>query len=128
MKKLILTVSILSFAALGKSQDTTRCYGKTELRKIAKTAIQKQECDSLLKITNRQLKVKMELLADDDAQLILLKQVVSKNEGIIANKQTQLDETTKLLKREVRRKKVWKFVSSSSMVILGAVIVVLALR
>lgn len=95
---------------------------------MATTILKLQECTHLLDITNKQLRVKMELLADDDAQLILLKKQIADNEAIIANKNQEIKELNKLLKKEVRRKKFWKFATCATAVVSGILIVVLAIR
>ncbi len=107
--------------------DSLQCFSPIETRKIAKIILQSKECEQLLDITNKQLRIKMEIIADSDTQIKILKNVSKNQESIIANKQTQLDETSKALKREVRRKKFWKWVSTSTAV-AGVIIVVIAVH
>lgn len=70
----------------------------------------------------------MEVIADQDAQLIVLNKVSKDKDIIIENKSQQIKEQEKLLKREVRRKKFWKFCASGTAVVGGVIIVILAIR
>lgn len=130
LKKLVLTVWILLSALGGNAQksDSVKCYTQEELRKIAMTYFKYEECKNLLLTTNNQLRNRMEVIEDQDLQLKLLNKSISHLDTIIANKQDQIDETTKLLKRETRRKKFWKWCTHSVTVVAGVVIVVLATR
>lgn len=100
----MLTLSISSYAQTGPS-DSVKCYNASELRKIAITFVKKQECDTLLKITNKQLRLKMEIIADQDAQLVLLKKESSIKEGIIANKEAQITGLKDSLHKSERKNK-----------------------
>ena len=105
MKTLVTILSIALFVVTGKAQsDSVKCYTKEELRKIAIMTIKKQECENLLSIVNKQLTIKMEIIDDQDGQIRLLKKVGSDKDSIIVNKDSQLTEAKKLLKKEHRRK------------------------
>lgn len=127
----VLTLWILLSATTGRAQtssDTVKCFGKSELRKIAVVIVKKQQCDSLLSITNRQLSLKMQILADADAQLILLKKEGAARESIIANKQEQIQSLTTDLKRSERKRKFTKLLWAGTSVIMGGVIIATLLK
>lgn len=124
---------LILFATLSKAQtkvipDSLQCFTPSETRKIAVTILKEKECAQLLNITNKQLSNRMEVIADQDAQLILLNKVSKDKDVIIENKSQQIKEHEKLLKREVRRKKFWKFCASGTAAVAGVIIVILAIR
>ena len=126
---LSLLTSIVSLHAQTKVvPDSMQCFSPQETRKVAITILQNKECQSLLAVTNKQLGIKMELLADDDAQLILLNKVSKDKDLIIDNKNKELTEQGKLLKKEIRHKKMWKFLTVTSTVVFGVLLVIVAVK
>lgn len=122
--RLILLSSILLSGRVGKSQsDTVRCFGQTELRKIALAEIRGTECQNLLDITNKQLKLKMEIVSDQDSQIKILKKITSDKDSIIVNKEDQLVETKTLLRKEHRKKNWTKIGWITSVIVLVTLLV-----
>jgi len=101
------------------SSDTSKCYGVTNLRKIALKLTQGQECDTLLKladsvIVNRNITID---LLNDNIQGYKMES--SLKESIISRKQQEIDSVNLQLK-SVNRKLSWtKFGWGSSTLILS---------
>ena len=64
--QLLLLSWTASFAQLGVSKDTSRTYGITELRKIAKTAVDLNTCDTLFATSKKMLANRDTLLKEKD--------------------------------------------------------------
>lgn len=99
LTSLMLLLSISSSAQTG-TNDSVKCYTTSELRKIAAQMIKKQECDTLLKITNKQLALKLEVVSDQDTQLKILKKESDLKEGIIAEKESKIQNLTDSVKKQ----------------------------
>jgi len=87
------------YAQIGVSKDTIRCYGITELRLIARTAVDLNTCDTLLsiaksKITNRQALIEEQRV--EISKFTSLNQV--KDEVIVVR-----DNTIKDQKKEIKK-------------------------
>ena len=98
---LILLSSIALFSQ--SSADTSRCYGVTDLRKIALKLTEGQECDTLLKIADSQL-------SNRDTTIVYLNEVISGfkqesslKESIILARETELKAVNLQLKKTKRK-------------------------
>lgn len=98
---LILLSSIALFSQ--SSADTSRCYGVTDLRKIALKLTEGQECDTLLKIADAQL-------SNRDTTIVYLNEVISGfkqesslKESIILARETELKAVNLQLKKTKRK-------------------------
>jgi len=98
---LILLSSIALFSQ--SSADTSRCYGVTDLRKIALKLTEGQECDTLLKIADAQL-------SNRDTTIVYLNEVISGfkqesslKESIILARETELKAINLQLKKTKRK-------------------------
>lgn len=108
--------------------DTIKCYTVPELRKIASALVKKEECDTLLKITNKQLRLKMEILADQDAQLVILNKESNLKEKIIGEKDLKIQSLTADLKKSERQKKWLKFGWVSTSCVFAATFIFLLIK
>lgn len=109
----MLILLILSLENPGKAQtitkpDTVKCYNQTELRRIASVFLHDQEMTRLLDITNRQLKIKLEIIDNQDTQIKILNKLKSDQEVIITSVKDQRDSAEKAYKKERRRHKLTK--------------------
>lgn len=93
----MLIVSTNLSGQTGSKPDSIKCYNTTELRKIAVIIIKKQECDTLLQISNKQLSIKDTIIKDKDSQITILKKESS-------YKQEQIQDLTKVIKKYNRQK------------------------
>lgn len=99
---LLLNWTVLS----GQSfTDTTKCYGVTDLRKIAVKLTQGQQCDTLLKIANSQISNRDSVIALKDKTIAGYKTESSLKESIISVHKQEIDTINLQLKKTKR--KLW---------------------
>jgi hypothetical protein len=98
---LILMNSTPSLEA--QSSDTTRCYGVTDLRKIAVKLTEGQECDTLLKLSEIQLQNRDTTIIILNKSITGLKTESSLKESIISRKQQEIDTINLQLKKTKRQ-------------------------
>ena len=101
---LILLSWTASFAQ--SSTDTTRCYGVTDLRKIALKLTEGQQCDTLLKIADSQLSNRDTSISILNKQITGYKAESSLKESIIIARETELKAVNLQLKK-TQRKLLW---------------------
>lgn len=102
----ILLISISwtqSFAQTGS--DTTKCYNKTELKKIATGLVRANECDSLLKLTELDVQKADSVIMAKDSIIIQGMIIIGSQETIIEGKQGDIDRLVKLVNKNDRQKK-----------------------
>lgn len=89
-----------SYAQDGKpGQDTTRCYGITELRYIANTVVELQTCDTLLSVANTKLVNRDSLIKEKGVEISMLNKQLVLKDNII----TEKDKEIKDLKDDVEK-------------------------
>jgi len=88
-----------------QSSDTVRCYGVTNLRKIAIILTKGQRCDTLLKLSELQLQNRDTTILLLNKSINGLKTESSIKESIISKKQTEIDIINLQLKKTKR--KLW---------------------
>lgn len=89
-----------------QSNDTTRCYGVTTLRKIAVTLMKGQHCDTLLKLSELQIQNRDTTIGILNTTITSLKIESSLKETIISRKQQEID-TINLQLKQTKRKLFW---------------------
>jgi len=77
---------ILLLGTIGKSQDTTKCYTRVELQKIAVKVIRANECDTLLINTEKQNQSLLVKLDNKDKEIINLNKENNLRNSIIVGK------------------------------------------
>jgi len=77
---------ILLLGTIGKSQDTTKCYTRVELQKIAIKVIRANECDTLLTNTEKQNQSLLVKLDNKDKEIINLNKENNLRNSIIVGK------------------------------------------
>jgi hypothetical protein len=91
---------IQSFAQTSNNLDTVRCYGITDLRKIATRFTEANLCDSLLFITENQL-VNRDGVIVNKQEIINLKDLqLSYKDSIIFEKNIIIEQKDKEIKKE----------------------------
>lgn len=97
---LLVNWTVLS-AQPGVLKDTSRCYGLTELRKIAKTAIDLNTCDTLLLTSKKMLANRDTLIKEKDYTITqysltvgIKDQMIKNREDTIAVKNTRIKKLT----------------------------------
>lgn len=85
------------------SNDTVRCYGVTELRQIALTLTKGAECDTLLKVSELQLKNRDSLILLKDNTISNYRSESAYKEAIISVKNQHIDTINLQLKKTTRK-------------------------
>lgn len=116
---LILTLSTSLYSQ--KSSDTTRCFGVTKLKSLSIKLIKCKECDTLLKISDKQLVIKDSIINFKSLQVANLNKQMMLSDTIIARKDKDIENLTKSLNRSMLREKTLRFGCLGS----GAVLVLL---
>jgi len=107
---LLLMISIGSFAqGLKPSSDTIRCYGITELRKIAAVMDDAVKYQSLYNNANVKLAVKDSMMFIKDKKNESLQTEVNLNGSIIKNNNNQIQSLTGDIKKADTKIKFLKF-------------------
>jgi uncharacterized protein (DUF3084 family) len=103
--QLLLINWTASFAQHGVSKDTSRCYGLTELRKIAKTAVDLNTCDTLLSNSKKMLANRDTLIKEKDYTITQYSLTVGIKDQIIKNREDTLAVRDKKIKKLHNQKK-----------------------
>jgi len=103
--------------------DSLKKFTPTQVRKMGDVIVKLHECDTLLSTTNQQLNVCQDKVQDQQEQLVFLKRENSDRDTIIANKNVQIQDFNKLLKKLDRRVKWTKFGWISTTAILGGLLI-----
>lgn len=77
---------IVLFVTVGKSQDTIKCYNRSELQKIANKIVRANECDTLLINTEKQNQNLLIKLGNKDSEIINLNKENNFRDTIIVGK------------------------------------------
>lgn len=88
---LLLLNLILLLGTIGKSQDTTKCYTRVELQKIAIKVIRANECDTLLINTEKQNQSLLVKLDNKDKEIINVNKENNLRNSIIVGKIKDLE-------------------------------------
>ena len=91
LKVLLLLNLILLLGTIGKSQDTTKCYTRVELQKIAIKVIRANECDTLLINTEKQNQSLLVKLDNKDKEIINVNKENNLRNSIIVGKIKDLE-------------------------------------
>jgi len=129
MKKsnLFLTLLIQLFwihlsAQTGKPiQDTTRCYGITELQKISAGLVAGKACDTLLANCENKLANRDVTILEKDFEIAKLNSVDDVNKSIITEREKTIEEKKTEIKKKSRIIKWLKFGWGSSVAVLTGV-------
>lgn len=105
---LTLTLSLASFSQT-LNKDTTRCLGITQLREIAIKLIKCKECDTLLKISDKQLAIKDSILNFKSLQITNLTKQVNLFDTIVMRKDSDIKRLTNDLNSSLTREKYWSY-------------------
>lgn len=107
MQKLILFILLIQInwiqLSAQPSSDTSKCYGVTTLRKIALKLIQGQQCDTLLKISERQIQNRDSVISIKDKEITGYKTESSLKESIISVKEQEKQTINLQLKHTKRQ-------------------------
>lgn len=102
---LILSISLYS----QKSSDTTRCFGITQLKSLSIKLIKCKECDTLLKISDKQLLIKDSIINFKSLQLVNLNKQLVLSDTIISRKNQDISNLTKSLNEFKLKEKVFRY-------------------
>jgi uncharacterized protein (DUF3084 family) len=108
--QLLLLSWTASFAQLGVSKDTSRTYGITELRKIAKTAVDLNTCDTLFATSKKMLANRDTLLKEKDYTITQYSLTVGLKNQQIKNREDTL---------AVRDRKIRKLNNQKKAILVG---------
>lgn len=89
----------------GVSKDTSRCYNLTELRKIAKTAVDLHTCDTLLANSKKMLANRDTLIKEKDYTITQYSLTVGLKDQMIKNREDTLAVRDKRIKKLTNQKK-----------------------
>jgi len=97
---LLLTILILTswIVSYGQASDTVKCYNIAELRKIATLITQKQECDTVLGLTNARVVIQDSLISNYQEQIYGFKTTLAFKDTIIQNQGYKIAGLEKSLK------------------------------
>lgn len=114
---------ILLSGLTGRAQDTTITYTRTELQKIALKVVYAAECDSLLKLSDKEVGNLRFVVWDKDEEIKKLNMISTQKELIITGKDNEIKAINLQLERSQRKLKWTKFgwASSSVALIVGIV-------
>jgi hypothetical protein len=107
---LILIILLLSNWTVLSAQitDSTACYKKQELQKIAVKLVKYKECDSLYKLQEKQILIKDSIILKQ-SQIIIIKDTIINNHKSISNiKDIKIDNLEESLNDEKNRHKITK--------------------
>jgi len=121
--QLLLINWTASFAQLGVSKDTSRCYGLTELRKIAKTAVDLHTCDTLLANSKNMLANRDTLIKEKDYTIAQYSLTVGLKDQQIKNREDSLAVKERRISKLNDQKK-WIKVGWISTAILEAALII----
>lgn len=111
----------VSYAQHGKiNPDTVRCYGYTELQKIAATLVEGKACDTLLSISNAKLANRDSLIEEKSNEIDNLNQQLHLKDKIITLKEDTIIQLNEDLIKEARKLKWTKFGWVSTSALLSA--------
>lgn len=119
---------ILLYAGVSKSQstvvipDTVKCYGRTDLQKIATKVTRAAECDSLLVKTEGQNKDLLVKLDNKNSEISKLNKESSLKDTVITGQKAQIDKDEKSIKRLDRVVKALKIGWVATTVVLGGLV------
>lgn len=102
---LILSISLYS----QRSSDTTRCFGLTQLKSLSIKLIKCKECDTLLKISDKQLLIKDSIINFKSLQLENLNKQLVLSDTIIAKKNEDISNLTKSLNQSRLKEKAFRW-------------------
>lgn len=108
--QLLLISWTVSSAQLGVSKDTSRTYGITELRKIAKTAVDLNTCDTLLSNSKKMLANRDTLLKEKDYTITQYSLTVGIKDQFIKNREDTI---------AVRNKRIHKLNNQKKGILIG---------
>ncbi len=103
---LLILLSLIPLSGISQVSDTSRCYGVTELRKIALALTKGQHCDTMLTICDSISENQEQIILLKDRQVANLKSESSLKESIISKKE-QEKQTIQLNLDRVTRKLTW---------------------
>lgn len=104
---LILTLSTSLYSQ--KSSDTTRCFGVSKLKSLSIKLLKCKECDTLLKISDKQLVIKDSIINLKSLQIDHLDKQLMFSNTIINGMTNDIDKLTKSLNRSILREKVYRW-------------------
>lgn len=105
---LILTLS-LKLSSQTSSKDTIRCFGVTQLRGIAIKLAKCTECDTLLKIADKQIFIKDSTINLKTIQISNLEKQVNLCNTVIEGKSHDITRLTNDLNSAITKKEYWKY-------------------
>ncbi len=121
---LLLTNSILSYC---QTQDSVKCYNRTQLQAIAKTILDGKEAQALLKVCDKTSLYQDSLISIQRSKISTLDEVVNTKDLIIEDKDKAIEEQAKAITRANRRLRWTKFGWASTSIILSALVVYVAI-
>jgi len=104
-------------ASLGQTTDSTACYNRQELQKIATKLVKYKECDSLYKLQEKQLIIKDSVILKQ-TEIITIKDTIINNYKSISNiKDIKINNLEESLSNEEKRHKTTKIGLLGSIII-----------
>lgn len=116
-------------ALYGQTGDSLTCYTNAELQRIAQKLVYANECDTLLKIAEKQLVLKDTAIVNlnkalnaKDTALVQKDEIIVIKDKIITEKDTEITDLTKANTKLKRQKKFLKAgLSTTGTLLLGAI-------
>lgn len=102
---LLLLSWTVSYAQHGASRDTSRCYGITELKKTAKTAVDLHTCDTLLLTSKKMLANRDTLIKEKDYTITQYSLTIGIKDQMIKNREDTIAVKNQKIKKLTNQKK-----------------------
>lgn len=110
-------------ASFGQTGDTTITYTRSQLQKIAFKLVYVHECDSLLKLTDKEVSNLKFIIWDKDQEIKNLNKISTQKESIIIGKDGEIKALNLHIKKVERKLKWTKLGWASSVVVLGTSVI-----
>jgi len=97
-----------STVLLGQTSDSVKCFTAPELRKIATSITEKNECKELLEISNKRLEVQDSLIGNYREQIAVFKAIAPLKDTTVIMQEIKINNLQEELKKT---KKYWTYSS-----------------
>ncbi len=125
---LLLQISWTQQFAQSGVKDTSRCYGITQLRLIAKTAVDLNTCDTLLSTSKKIIANRDTMIKEKDYTITQYSLTVGIKDQIIKNREDTIAVRNKTIKKLNRHKKAILIGWAGTAILEAALIIYFMIR
>ncbi len=125
---LLLQISWTQQFAQSGVKDTSRCYGITQLRLIAKTAVDLNTCDTLLSTSKKIIANRDTMIKEKDYTITQYSHTVGIKDQIIKNREDTIAVRNKTIKKLNRHKKAILIGWAGTAILEAALIIYFMIR